>query len=181
MEAHHGKAELFLHCQCCMRGVTFTDAKGSSDLFGNDDSSQIIDPSYNASCFHNISFSFYDTFGGRSQTAPTDPIGHFVGADCVRPPSIILQITRVVSVKGRRFYRRIYFLILPRKHMQAGFLVLGKGIRSVQRWRSWCRHIRCKHRPEPSRWASRISALPWALRSQQPSAGRDSAPRAGSP
>ena len=59
MEAHHGKAELFLHCQCCMRGVTLTDAKGSSDFFGNNDSPQIVHSSDNASCFH-FSISFTD-------------------------------------------------------------------------------------------------------------------------
>ena len=37
------------------------------------------------SCFHGISFSFYDTFDRRSQTAPTDPTEHFVGAGSPRP------------------------------------------------------------------------------------------------
>ena len=44
-------------------------------------------------CYFHISISFYDTFDGRSQTAPTDSTEHFVGANCVRPPTIILQIT----------------------------------------------------------------------------------------
>ena len=57
MEAHHGKAELFLHCQCCMRGVSFSNLEGSSDFFGDNDSAEIVHSSDNASCFH-ISFSF---------------------------------------------------------------------------------------------------------------------------
>ena len=57
MEAHHGKAELFLHCQCCMRGVTLADAQCSSDFLRNNDSSQIVHSSDNAGSFH-ISFSF---------------------------------------------------------------------------------------------------------------------------
>ena len=39
-------------CQCCMRGVTLTDAEGSADLLGNDDSAEIIDTSYNTGCLH---------------------------------------------------------------------------------------------------------------------------------
>ena len=35
-----------------MGGVTLTDAEGSSDLLGNDDSSQIVNTSYDASSFH---------------------------------------------------------------------------------------------------------------------------------
>ena len=39
-------------CQCCQQGVTFPDAEGSSDFFGNGASSQIIHSSDNAGCFH---------------------------------------------------------------------------------------------------------------------------------
>ena len=80
------------------------------------------------SCFH-ISFSFYDTFDGRQvaaptcknvgacllgrrsaarngrpSVAPTNLTEHFVGANCVRPPTIILQITLLVSVKEGDLY-----------------------------------------------------------------------------
>ena len=44
-------------CQCCQRGVSLPYAEGSPNLFGNDDSPQIVNSSDNASCFH-ISFSF---------------------------------------------------------------------------------------------------------------------------
>ena len=57
MEAHHGKAELLLHCQCCMRGVSFSNLEGSSNLLRDNNSSQIVHSSDNACCFH-ISFSF---------------------------------------------------------------------------------------------------------------------------
>ena len=52
------------------------NAKGSSDLLGDNDSSQIVHSANYAGCFH-ISFSFYDTFGGRPQVAPTDSTEHF--------------------------------------------------------------------------------------------------------
>ena len=45
-------------CQCCQQGVSLTDFQGSSDFLGDHDSSQIVHSSDNASCFHNISFSF---------------------------------------------------------------------------------------------------------------------------
>ena len=55
-------------CQCCMRGVSLTDAKGSANLLGDHDSSQIVHSSDNAGCFH-ISFSFTDVAG-----APKAPL-----------------------------------------------------------------------------------------------------------
>ena len=45
-------------CQCCQQGVSLADAQGSSDFLRNNDSSQIVHSSDNASCFHSISFSF---------------------------------------------------------------------------------------------------------------------------
>ena len=73
-------------CQCCQQGVALLDAEGSSDLFGNDDSSQIIHSSNNACSLH-ISFSFYDTFDGRQVAAPTfEMLVRFVGAAISRPP-----------------------------------------------------------------------------------------------
>ena len=73
-------------CQCCQQRVSLADGSGSSDFFGNDDSSQIVHSSDNASCFH-ISFSFYDTFDGRQVAAPTfEMLVRFVGAATSRPP-----------------------------------------------------------------------------------------------
>ena len=50
-------AEDVNRCQCCIYRVSLPDTQGSSDLFGNHDSPQIIHSSDNAGCFH-ISFSF---------------------------------------------------------------------------------------------------------------------------
>ena len=58
-------------CQCCMRGVSFSNLEGSSDFFGNHNSPQIVHSSDNTCCLHSISFSFYDTFDGRQVAAPT--------------------------------------------------------------------------------------------------------------
>ena len=73
-------------CQCCQQGVTLTAGSGSSDFFGDNNSSQIVHSSDNASSFHNISFSFYDTFDGRQIAAPTfETLVRFVGAAISRP------------------------------------------------------------------------------------------------
>ena len=45
-----------------MRGVAFSNLEGSSDFFGNYDTTEVIDPSNNACSFH-ISFSFTDVAG----------------------------------------------------------------------------------------------------------------------
>ena len=37
-------------CQCCMRGVTFTDAEGASDFFGNHNTTKVVYPSNNSCC-----------------------------------------------------------------------------------------------------------------------------------
>ena len=67
MKASKRETELFLKCQYCMQWVSLADAEGSSDFFGNYDTTKVIHPSDNASCFH-ISFSFYDTFDGTTDT-----------------------------------------------------------------------------------------------------------------
>ena len=51
------QAESVHRCRCCQQGGTFPDFQSSSNLFGNDDSPQVIHSSDNAGCFH-ISFSF---------------------------------------------------------------------------------------------------------------------------
>ena len=37
-------------CQCCQRGVAFSNLEGSSDFFGNHDSSQIVYATNNSCC-----------------------------------------------------------------------------------------------------------------------------------
>ena len=39
-------------CQCCQQRVSFTDPECAADFLGDDDSAEVIDPSYNACCFH---------------------------------------------------------------------------------------------------------------------------------
>ena len=44
-------------CQCCMRGVAFSNLEGSSDFLRDHNTTQVVNASDNAGCFH-ISFSF---------------------------------------------------------------------------------------------------------------------------
>ena len=37
---------------CCQQGVALTAGSGAADLFGDDDTTKVVDPSYNACCFH---------------------------------------------------------------------------------------------------------------------------------
>ena len=69
-------------CQCCMRGVAFTDFECASNLFGDEDSPQIVNSSYDTCCLH-ISFSF----SARAQSLPcikAAPAGAFRSATAQR-------------------------------------------------------------------------------------------------
>ena len=107
-------------CQCCQQGVAFTDFKCSSDLLRDHDSSQIVHSSDNASCFH-ISFSFTDVgvriptgasalgmtwkYDSHSdyQPQPSLRASAHTGV-AIRSPTIILQITMLLFVKGEDLY-----------------------------------------------------------------------------
>ena len=94
-------------CQCCQQGVSLTDSQRSSDFLRNNDSPQIVHSSDNAGCLH-ISFSFSCRERPMCRSCFVLQCG-----TAHRPfPTIILQITLLVSVKGRRLYRRIYILKL---------------------------------------------------------------------
>ena len=56
-------------CQCCMRGIAFTNAEGSSDLLGNYNTPEVVNTAYNTSCFHSISFSFFTNIFVRGEFA----------------------------------------------------------------------------------------------------------------
>ena len=46
------KAKPVEWCQCCQQRLAFTDSHCSSNFFGNNNPSQIIDSSNNSCCFH---------------------------------------------------------------------------------------------------------------------------------
>ena len=111
--------------QCCTRGIAFPNAKCAADFFGNDNSPQIVHSSDNACSFH-ISFSFSAhplppalvrevaarRADGGSKTPPVSfADSPLFKAGAKAAPTIILQITLLVSVNKRRLYRRIYFLL----------------------------------------------------------------------
>ena len=131
VEAGKCKAKPFFKCQCCMQWVSLADAEGSSNFVGNHDTTKVVHPSYNACSFH-ISFSFYiskslplegkvaERQRGRMRCCRSFVPPHQSASLTASPhgeafpaPTIILQITLLVSVKARRLYRRIYFLLLP--------------------------------------------------------------------
>ena len=92
-------------CQCCTRGVSFTNLEGSSNLLGNHDSSQIVHSSDNAGCLH-ISFSFSCRERPMCRSCFVLQCG-----TAHRPfPTIILQITMLLFVKGEILYLDICFL-----------------------------------------------------------------------
>ena len=73
--------------------------EGSADFFGDDDSAQVIDPSDNASCFH-IFFSF-----SRRERPMCRSSFDLQCGTAHRPfPTIILQITMLLFVKGGDLY-----------------------------------------------------------------------------
>ena len=82
METHHGKAELFLHCQCCMRGVALTAGSGTADFFWNNNTTKVVNSANDA-----------------GSTPRALPSGAFIYI-CL----LILQFTQLVSVNGRRLY-----------------------------------------------------------------------------
>ena len=86
-------------CQCCTRGVSLTDLERSSNFLGDHNTPQIVHPTNNACCFP-ISFSF--SVGNDLCVVP------FFVLQCGtarRPfPTIILQITLLVSVKQGDLY-----------------------------------------------------------------------------
>ena len=47
-------AKLVDWCQCCQQGVSLADAQSAANFFRNDDSSQIVNTTDNACCFHII-------------------------------------------------------------------------------------------------------------------------------
>ena len=121
------------NCQCCMRGVAIPNLEGSSDLLGNNDTPKVVHSSDNASCFH-ISFSFSAAHkaplckGGwqkslisdwgivlcRYATIPPSRLRRATSL-CTREafrPTIILQITLLVSANKGQLYRKIYFFNL---------------------------------------------------------------------
>ena len=76
----------------------------ATNSFRNHNMPEIIHSSDNASCFH-ISFSF-----SRRERPMCRSCFVLQCGTARRPfPTIILQITLLVSVKGRRLYRKIYF------------------------------------------------------------------------
>ena len=145
-------------CQCCQQGVAFSNLEGSSDFFGNDDSPQVIDPSYNPCCgarhlpastallgicrprplaqvavsavrqrSHRSPVAFivylspFCICRGRRPRRPakTFPSSHD-GLSWAPAPTIILQITLLVSVNGRRLYRKTK---LKRRNLRCVFLI----------------------------------------------------------
>ena len=69
-----------------MRGVALSNLEGSSDLFGNHDSPQIVHSSDNAGGLHNISFSFsVGTPLLRCPRTPEDgcPYNYFTNYDAI--------------------------------------------------------------------------------------------------
>ena len=49
-------------CQCYTRGIALADAHGSSYFFRNDDTSEVVDPSYNSCSLHIYKISLFYRF-----------------------------------------------------------------------------------------------------------------------
>ena len=56
-EPQYRKTKAICLCQCCLRRVALADTHSSSDFFGNDDSSEVVNATYNSGCFHLYKFS----------------------------------------------------------------------------------------------------------------------------
>ena len=88
-------------CQCCQRGVAFLDLEGSSDFFRDNNTPEVIHPTSNSCCFP-ISFSFSCRERPMCRSCFVLQCG-----TARRPfPTIILQITLLVSVNDRRLFRK---------------------------------------------------------------------------
>ena len=102
VEAGKCEAKLFFKCQCCMQWVALADAEGSSDFFRNYNTPEVINSSDNASSLHSISFSF-----SRRERPMCRSCFVLQCGTAHRPfPTIILQITMLLFVKGEDLYWR---------------------------------------------------------------------------
>ena len=111
-------------CQCCLQGVTFSNLEGSSNLLGDHNSPQIVHPTDDTSSLHSIFFSFsaalpknrvilsgaatgcaVEESAPQKRTVPSTPLRFAQDDSGSRyPPTIILQITLLESVKQGESY-----------------------------------------------------------------------------
>ena len=111
VETHDCLTESVDWCQCCQQGVALDDAGcfHISFSFSAADKAPLCKGGWQKSLISDWGIVLY-----RYLTIPPSRLCRATSL-CTREalvPTIILQITLLVSVKARRLYRRIYFLIL---------------------------------------------------------------------